>query len=258
MRSIFSSSSSSHNHSSKSSSTGNILSTASDHSMGNKKSSLMNMVTTSSNVNPLSSSQQSGGAAGSETIHDQKTLIEADKLVKEIQLFLDGMSTNSASKSNQSVLDKIRNINKKGTTVQTNHKALTDKLTQSEYRLQKLSEDAAEQRKKLTNNASEFYYKLQTCIDYSTDIIPKRKEDLEFLSVLFTEIMAWMQYLQAMIKFHQEIIHQEQSAMYVPRMFNTGSSDSSTSRVPSSTPREREEDMLMISKLTRLKKVSRE
>lgn len=183
--------------------------------------------------------------------HDQKSLLEVDKLIKEIQQFLDGL--NNAPKANQSVFDKLRNLNRKSSTVIANHKVLSDKLSESETRLNTISNNVLEHKKTLTNNASEFYYKLQTCIDYSHEVIPKRKSDLDFLSELFSDIIAWIHYLQAMIRFHQEIIHQEQSAMYVPRMFDqqsTGRAFTSTN-----TTKEREDDMIMIHKLTRLKKV---
>ena len=184
--------------------------------------------------------------------HDQKSLLEVDKLIKEIQQFLDGL--NNAPKSNQSVFDKLRNLNRKSSTVIANHKVLSDKLSESEIRLNTISNNVLEHKKTLTNNASEFYYKLQTCIDYSHEVIPKRKSDLDFLSVLFSDIIAWIHYLQAMIRFHQEIIHQEQSAMYVPRMFDQQSTGRAfTSNI--NTTKEREDDLIMIHKLTRLKKV---
>jgi hypothetical protein len=58
-----------------------------------------------------------------------------------------------------------------------------------------------------------------------------------------------------MIKFHQEIIHQEQSQnIYVPRLFMPSAAP--TPRSPS-LQSEREDDLVMISKLTKLKKVKK-
>ena len=75
-----------------------------------------------------------------------------------------------------------------------------------------------------------------------------------------------MHYLQSMIKFHQEIMHQEQSqSIYMSQYNNNNTNDKgqnydreseegSTTYTPSSRE-ERENDLLMITKLTRLKKV---
>lgn len=183
---------------------------------------------------------------------DQKTLLELDKLMKETQQFLDGL--NNVPKVNQSVFEKFRNLNRKSSTVISSHKVLSDKLSESETRLNTISNSVLDHKIALTSSASEFYYKLQTCIDYSHEVIPKRKRDLDFLSLLFSDIIAWIHYLQAMIRFHQEIIHQEQSAMYVPRMFDQQSNGRMTAS-NNNIAKEREDDMVMIHKLTRLKKV---
>ena len=184
--------------------------------------------------------------------NSQKVLLDADKLIKEVHQFLD--SLNPTSKTNQSVFDKLKNLNRRSSSSLGSQKLLLDKITQSESRLQSLSTDAVENKKLLTTNATEYYYRLQTCIDYNRELIPKQKEDLDTITIIFADIVTWVHYLQAMVKFHQEVIYQGQSAMTAPLMFSTHEIPLSRRNV-TPNPKDLEEDMMMLHKLKKLKKV---
>lgn len=208
---------------------------------------------TFTDINGFSPSSFTG--AGFDPQHNQENnqlvLFEADKLIRDIQAFLESVS----SKSNQSVFSKLRQSvtvsSRKSHTPAQSYETLSKKLAASEVQLKKLTDDATSHQDALLHEGCEMYFKLSACVNYTISTAPQHELDLAMLKQLLVDIAAWIQYLQAMVKFHQEVIHQEQSqAFYIPR-----SSGGAVSPPNSSIKIERENDILMVNKLSRLKKV---
>lgn len=176
---------------------------------------------------------------------DQNVLSDADKLIKDLQTFLDGVLQQRQSRSLFSKMVGIKSPYSK-----ENFDLLLQRLDASEVKLKKIGLENANHGSELTTQASQLYFRVVGCIKHCSETSPTRKADLDFISTYIVQVSEWIEYLYSMVRFHQELIHQEQLQIaYTPL-------SSAAARPPPAVLRaERENDVLMVSKLTRLKKM---
>lgn len=175
--------------------------------------------------------------------NDTKVLIESDKLQKDLKVFLESLT------QKQSVFSKMI-IGSKRSSFEQAYEALVKRIEISETGLRKIYTDSKVHDTALTTQACQLYLKVSACLKFSAEAIPSRKRDGEMLAGLLTDINAWIQYLWTMIRFQQELIHQEQTqALFLPEMM----SDPAPRMAALSG--EREDDIIMIQKLRKIKKV---
>jgi len=214
-------------------------------SPGKEKSSSSSMTHNNNNMDSPSKQQQQPQLIQAPALdsNDTKVLIESDKLQKDLKTFLESLT------QKQSVFSKMI-VGSKRSAVEQAYESLVKRIEISETGLRKIYTDSKVHDNALTTQACQLYLKVNACLKFSVDAIPARKRDGEMLAGLLTDIIAWIQYLWTMVRFQQEIIHQEQTqALFLPEMM------SDPAPRMASLPGEREDDIIMIQKLRKLKKV---